>query len=68
MNIAQQAAQYAEDLAAARHQLYAVKKFDSSILRKSRIAEWSDRVATLEMLVDLCTREDAQMVEDMAEA
>jgi len=68
MNTANQATQYRAELAIARHELYAVQKFDRTIVRASRIAMHLDRVATLEMLVSLCEADDAQMVEDMAEA
>ena len=66
MNTTTQATQYRTDLAKARAQLVAVKVFDRSILRNTRIAELSDYISTLELALSLCEADDAQFVEDMA--
>jgi hypothetical protein len=68
MNTATQSQQYRADLEQARKILVAWQVFDRTFLRQSRIESCMDRINTLEMLVSLCEAEDAQMVEDLAEA
>lgn len=68
MNVAIQAAKYSQELAHAKHQLFAVQTFDRSMLRNSRINQLLERIETLELAVRLCNDDDAQIIEDLAES
>lgn len=57
---------YRKQLATVRGTLAGVQQFDRTMLRATRIAELSDQIQTLELLVDVCEREGAEECEALA--